>query len=177
MDLDTAKDLLHKALVKTESLKDQDAEELLTQLDLLPLAIKQATAYINRNNTTLSKYLSLLGRNTKGERGIILALSKDFQDDGRYPDSTNAVAKTWLISFQQIQRQDLLAAEYLRFMSCLNPKQIPKSVLPSSGSEIEAEDAIGTLDAYSFISRLSLTQQRTDKYFDMHRLVHLATRN
>ena len=54
-----------------------------------------------------------------GEEEIIEVLSKDFEDQGRYRDMKNPIATTWLISFDQILRQDQLAAEYLSFMSCL----------------------------------------------------------
>ena len=84
----------------------------------------------------------------------------------------NPVATTWLISFEQIRQRDPLAAEYLSFMACVEPKDIPQSLLPPGPTRKKEIDAIGTLNAYSFIVR-----RPTDMALDLHRLVHLATRN
>jgi hypothetical protein len=48
---------------------------------------------------------------------------------------------------------------------------VPQSLLLPGPLRKREIDAIGTLDAYSFITRLS-----TDIAFDIHRLVHLAMR-
>jgi hypothetical protein len=84
----------------------------------------------------------------------------------------NPVATTWLISFEQIQRRDALAADYLSFMCYIDPKDIPQSLLPPGPSRKKEVEAIGTLDAYSFISK-----RPADLALDLHRLVHLSTRN
>ncbi|KAJ9662196.1 hypothetical protein H2198_001547 [Neophaeococcomyces mojaviensis] len=84
----------------------------------------------------------------------------------------NPVATTWLISFKQIRRSDPLAADYLSFIACVNPRDIPESLLPPGPSRNQEVKAIGTLAAYSFISR-----RPVDFLLDLHRLVHLATRN
>lgn len=57
-------------------------------------------------------------------------------------------------------------------MSCVDPKNIPQSLLPLGLSRKKEIDAIGTLYGYSFISR-----RPADLALDLHRLVHLATRN
>ena len=57
-------------------------------------------------------------------------------------------------------------------MCCIHPSDIPESLLPPAQSRKKAIDAIGTLTAYSFVSRRS-----ADSSLDLHRLVHLATRN
>jgi hypothetical protein len=54
---------------------------LLRELTYLPLAIIQVIAYINKNESTLTKYLLLL---IEKEEEIIDLLSKDFKDKGRY---------------------------------------------------------------------------------------------
>jgi hypothetical protein len=65
-------------------------------------------------------------------------------------------------------------------MACLEVKSIPQSLLPihSSGTQAMSNQmtkAIGTLRGYAFIQR----QQGNplNPLYDMHRLVHLATRN
>ncbi|TVY18739.1 Kinesin light chain [Lachnellula arida] len=158
--------LIDKSLVET---RPADAKAILTWLTHLPLAIAQAAAYINENGATLADYLALVHCQ---EQEIIDLLTDQFEDDARYPDSKNPVATTWLISFQQIQQRDPLAAEYMAFMACIDHKDIPQLLLPPGSSRKQEMDAIGTLSAYSFITR-----RAEDLAIDLHRLVHLTIRN
>jgi tetratricopeptide (TPR) repeat protein len=170
MDEVTAIDVLKKSLIQVDLLNDYEATTaLLHQLTFLPLAITQAAAYINENGLSLADYVSLL---QKQEEDVIDLLSEDFEDEGRYCDIKNPVATTWLISFNQIQLLDHLAADFLSFMSCVNPRDIPRSLLPPALSEKRMTDALGLLNAYSFISI-----QPVNQFLSLHRLVHLATRN
>ena len=170
MDEEAAAQLLQNCLIYPSLVNNrQDAVALLVELTCLPLAIVQAAAYINENGIALADYLLLLANQ---EEDVIDLLSEDFEDDGRYHNTKNPVATTWLISFEQIQRRDTLAAEYLSFMCCIDPKDIPQSLLPPGRSRKKEIEAIGTLNAYSFISK-----RPTDLALDLHRLVHLATRN
>ena len=170
MDEETCTQMLAKSLADLSILRNhQDTADLVKQLTFLPLAISQAAAYINKNRIAFADYLLLL---KKHEESAIEILSEDFQDEARYQDVKNPVAATWLISFNQIRQHDPLAAEYLSIMSCIDPKAIPQSFLPPAKSRKAEVDAIGTLDAYSFVNRQSAGQS-----LDLHRLVHLATRN
>lgn len=160
--------ILERSLVQHNLIKNHDTTEtLLEKLCFLPLAITQASAYINKNGVSLSAYLDLL---QDQESEVVDILSEDFQDIGRYKDIKNPVIATWLISFKQIQKQDQLAADYLSFMCCLNPRNIPSSLLPMPTTRKHQVDALGLLDAYCFINR-------HDNNINMHRLVHIATRN
>jgi hypothetical protein len=58
---------------------------------VLPLAIIQAAAYINENESTIAGYLSLIAEK---EEEIIYLLGKDFEDNGRHRDVKNPVATT-----------------------------------------------------------------------------------
>ncbi|RMZ88740.1 hypothetical protein DV736_g4036, partial [Chaetothyriales sp. CBS 134916] len=152
----------------------QDAIVLLTKLTFLPLAIVQAAAYINENGITLAEYSSLL--ETK-EEDVIDLLSEELESHGRYQQGMrNPVATTWLVSFDQIRRRYPLAAEYLSFMACMDPRGIPQSLLPPGPSRKKELESVGTLAAYSFISRRPI-EGVLDRVLDLHRLVHLATRN
>ena len=170
MSEDAAKELLQKCLINP-SLTDADrsTKALLAQLTYLPLAIVQASAYINENGIPIADYILLLAEKDKS---VIELLSEDFEDEGRYYNIKNPVATTWLISFEQISQRDTLAAEYLSFMSCVEPKDIPESLLPTGPSRKKEMDAIGTLNAYSFVTR-----RPAGSVLDLHQLVHLATRN
>lgn len=165
-----ATQLLKNSLVNSDLMDDaQNVTALLAALTCLPLAITQAIAYINANEITLADYVSFLGEK---EEETIEILSEGFEDFGRYQDIKNPVATTWLISFERIRRADPLAAEYLSFMACVNPRNIPQFLLPPGTSRKKEIEATGTLTAYSFVGR-----RAANDAFDMHRLVHLATRN
>jgi len=99
-------------------------------------------------------------------------LSKEFEDNARYNNIKNLVSTTWLISFEQIRNRDPLAADYLSFIACINPKDIPQSLLLAGASRKREIDAIGTLNAYSFISK-----RPADTALNLHRLVHLLAQN
>ena len=171
MEEDVALRMLQNCLHDKTLMQNQDdGMKLLDQLTYLPLAIAQAAAYINENDVTLSEYSALL---SDREESAIEVLSEDFEDQGRYhsPHTRNPVATTWLISLEHIRRQDCLAVEYLSFMACIDPRDIPLSLLP--GATLKKKlDAIGTLNAYSFITKRTSAQSR-----DIHPLVHLVTRN
>jgi tetratricopeptide (TPR) repeat protein len=172
LDERTAMHILNESLVQKELLNDRKATvDLLSQLAFLPLAIVQAANYINENNISLGDYLELLQEH---ESEVVTLLSESFGDDWRYQDMQNPVATTWLISFQQIQRMDPLAAEYLSVMGCLHPRDIPQSLLPAAPSKKRELEAIGLLKAYSFIS---VSGRSDDACFNLHRLVYLAIRN
>ena len=149
----------------------RDAVSLVGELTYLPLAIVQAAAYISQTGITLSDYLSLLSGQ---EEEAVELLSQDFEDNTRYRDVKNPVVTTWLISFEQIQRRDALAVEYLSFMACIEPKNIPQSLLPPATTRKRLFDALGVLNAYSFVTRTSAS---SDSVLKLHRLVHLAMRN
>ncbi|TVY64167.1 Calcium-independent phospholipase A2-gamma, partial [Lachnellula suecica] len=173
MDENDAKQLLGNSLGDQKQKVSQNlgmARKLLLELTFLPLVIVQAAAYISANEASLSDYFSLL----KGtEKEAIEILSEEFTEQGRYGNSVNPVASTWLLSFKRIQNRDPLAAKILSIMSCFEPKAIPRFlIIPKGPPKKKDLDAIGTLKAYSFI-----TEQEGPQLYDLHRLVHLATRN
>jgi Tetratricopeptide repeat len=153
----------------------------MSQASSLPsLAIVQAVAFLNENDVQMSEYISLY-KDTEENR--IDLLSQDFEDQSRYRETKNPVAITWYISFEQIQKQDPLAADYLSFMACVACESIPTSLLLSGRSTITQKKAIGTLTAYAFVASQQRPQKQEQEVgvgeacFDVHQLVHLATRN
>ncbi|KAK4220909.1 hypothetical protein QBC38DRAFT_157665 [Podospora fimiseda] len=86
-----------------------------------------------------------------------------------------------LISFQNIARDNALAATFLETMCFLTDKAIPLEMMTlrhddgsvASGTALALDEAIGTLKAYGFV-----TERPAEKgSYDVHRLVQLATRN
>jgi len=160
--------LLERSLIRREPLQDSViATELLRELAHHPLAITQAAAYLNRNQVSIAKYLGLL----KGpERDLVSLMSREFRDSTQHDSSQKAVATTWLVSIDQIRKIDPAAVDLLSFMSQIEWKAIPESLLPRLESEEQMLHAIGTLSGYAFVSK------RDKNLLDMHRLVHVATR-
>ncbi|KAG9383207.1 Pfs Nucleoside phosphorylase [Pyrenophora tritici-repentis] len=107
------------------SIGNVTVREFLGMLAFLALAIVQAVAFINRNDSTLSGYIRLY-RASEEEAGKLL--SKEFKDQSRYEEIENAIATTWYISFEQIQKHDKVAAGYLSFMACTTNNNIPLHV-------------------------------------------------
>ncbi|KAI1439358.1 hypothetical protein F5Y02DRAFT_424100 [Annulohypoxylon stygium] len=148
----------------------ESKRSLLKLLTNLPLAIKQASAYMRSNRrVTISKYLE---RCQSGDKGMVKLLSRHFEDPDRAETSLNPVATTWLISFSHILRDCPLAAQYLKHICFLAEKDIPISLLSQEPDQWETDEAISVLQGYAFI----MERQEQDS-FDIHRLVRLAMRN
>lgn len=172
LDEETGLCILEKSLLRKDVLRDRKvAVSLLKRLTFLPLAISQAVSYINKKGIKLETYIELLG----DDENVIKLLKEDFEDEHRrFIDSTsqNAVFKTWSISFNRVKAENKLAVKILEYMACLNPENIPLSLLPLNKSKKEITDAIGLLSAYSFI------ETHTDhNVYSIHRLVHLVVRD
>jgi hypothetical protein len=169
LNLVAASDLFKKMLTRKDLFYEEAiASKLLAELDFLPLAITQAAAYINVNPVSVNEYVGHL-RGT--ESNLVYIMSEEMSDGTQYKHTVNAVAKTWLMSFEQIVRQDADAANLLQYMSCIEWKAIPRSILPAFEPEARMTTALGTLWSYSFI-----TARDDSKKYDMHRLVHVAAR-
>jgi len=167
MSEDASSQLFQKCLVNTHTANSLPVQKgLFTRLRCLPLAITQATAYIKENAISVGEYLLLFNKKVD-EFGYIL--SESHKEHGH--SEMYLVGVTWLLSLEQIRRRDSLAAEYLSFMVCVEPNDIPQSLLPLGPSQKEQMDAMAVLSAYSLIST-----HADGKTFDIHRLVHLAAR-
>ncbi|QYS99511.1 hypothetical protein H0G86_006637 [Trichoderma simmonsii] len=166
---------LLRAKLKDISATNTQLSTLSSQLEHLPLALAQAAAFIQETSITVHKYLQLL---SNSDMDIVHLLSRDFETVGRDTEAPQAVAQTWMLSFQQIEQQHVLASELLSFMSMLDRQDIPAEFLSHYGGqagdgvprgEMELTEALGILKAFSFVTE-------TSGSFDMHRLVQLVTR-
>lgn len=163
-------DFLRRSLAHKELIKDEiAATKFLEELTYLPLAIVQAAAYLNCNpHLTIQRYIDLLHGTDNAIKSL---MAQEFPDDTRYQGVGNAVATTWIVSFTQIQQTNPDAYKLLSFLSCVEPKAIPQSLFPQMESQHDQESAIGTLVGFAFLAR-----RGDDDIYDMHSLVHLATR-
>ncbi|KAM0542036.1 hypothetical protein ACHAO7_010158 [Fusarium culmorum] len=169
MDKEDARTLLQSSVIQKDHMQNTDlADRLLRELAYLPLAITQASAYMSINRISIKEYMRLL-QNT--DQDMVELLSIAFRDGTHYDAAQGAVITTWIVSFEQIRVLHEEAATLLSFASCLEPKAIPRTLLPRLGTEQSMTRAIGILCGYSFLS-----QREDGDMFDMHSLVHLATR-
>ncbi|KAH7111687.1 hypothetical protein B0J13DRAFT_271862 [Dactylonectria estremocensis] len=175
MYMEESEQLLRTRL-KGISTTSADLSMLSSQLKHLPLALAQAAAFIQETNITVAKYLQLL---SNSDKDIVHLLSKEFETVGRDSEAPQAVAQTWILSFQQIEQQHALASELLSFMSFLDCQDIPARFILHYGqqkrnggpwSDIELTEALDTLKSFSFVT------EENSGSFDMHRLVQLVTR-
>ncbi|KAF4433445.1 Kinesin light chain [Fusarium acutatum] len=167
MDDEDAKALLQVSLIQKDQMQDMDIiQKLLHKLAYLPLAITQASAYMKINEISVNEYLHLL-QNTNQD--MVELLSCGYRDRTHYDSSQGAVATTWIVSFKQIRALHGDAATLLSATAHLEPKAIPRALLPPLGSGQNMTRAIGILCGYSFLSK-----REDGETFDMHSLVHLA---
>ncbi|KAL2142256.1 hypothetical protein VTI28DRAFT_1393 [Corynascus sepedonium] len=120
---------------------------LSSRLEHLPLALVQAAAFIQENSIDVRKYLELLD---SSDQNLINLLSEESETEGRDSETPRAVAETWFLSFEQIQRQDVFAR-------------------PGGQGEMQLTKALGVLKAFSLVA------EEKDHGLDMHRLVQLVT--
>lgn len=173
---------------------DIDAKVLVSELGFISLAIAQATAYLLKHpRMSASEYVDML-RNDESCQQLLNSNNGSLR---RKLGVSNAIMKTWQVSFNQMKTENSAAADLLAQMSVLDRHSIPAYLwvgLPeglegfeerfgekynpmydcdiySNMSDLEFEQAIAVLLDYSF-----LKQQQEDDLFDMHRLVQLATR-
>ncbi|KAH7460536.1 hypothetical protein FOMA001_g19548 [Fusarium oxysporum f. sp. matthiolae] len=174
MGLKEASGLLKKSLIDEggprhdELHDDETVTKLIEILTFLPLAIAQAAAYMNTYETSIAEYIRLF--KDRDERSMMELLEQGHDDDTYYHSSQSAVATTWIVSFDRIRRSDPAAAHILSFMAFIEPRAIPRSILPVLETEQQTTHAIGILLGHGFLS-----QRGRDATFDMHSLVHLVT--
>jgi hypothetical protein len=145
------------------------AAEIVREMDGLPLALEQAGAYIEENQSSLADYLKAY----RQRQASLLARQGRTSRD--YP---NSVATTWSLSFQQVEQNNSTAAELLRFLAFLAPDAIPEELIVEGASEpgpkLKAIESDETLlnEAIGTLRRYSLVQRNIDKHLlAIHRLV------
>ena len=151
-------------------------QELARELERTPLALVQAASFMSQNCISLDMYLRMYG---ESDMSKIKLLSEDFEDDIRDSDAKNPIATTWIISFDYIRMHVPQAAELLSLMSIMDAQNIPDFLMPQGEDAISFNKAIGTLEAFGFISTKKQLPGPIQQHrlFDLHRLVRLAIRN
>jgi tetratricopeptide (TPR) repeat protein len=168
-------DQLLRAHLDGINVTSSESSALSSRLEHLPLALVQAAAFIQENTIDVGQYLELLDNS---DQDLVDLLSEEFETNGRDSETPRAVAETWILSFEQIQRQNAFAGELLSLMSLFDRQAIPLEFL-SRYSEQQGQEqtggvrltkALGVLKAFSFVV------EEKNHGLDMHRLVQLVTR-
>lgn len=148
---------------------------LASRLEQLPLALAQAAAFMQENTISVDSYLRMLDQS---DHNLISLLGEEFETIGRDSEMPHAVAATWMLSFEQIERQNSFASQLLSLMSLFDRQAIPMDFLSSPKElqkshspreDIQLVKALGLLKAYSLVT------EENGHSLAMHRLVQLVT--
>ncbi|KAJ5976534.1 hypothetical protein N7481_010241 [Penicillium waksmanii] len=182
-----ALELLQKKLLQPEG--NQESLQLVTMLEFMPLAIIQATHYIQNRapRYSISQYLKDF---QQSDWEAIKLLKEGANHLHRDWEAKTSIQVTWQMSFDRLRQIKPSAAQLLSLMSFFDRQEIPDILLrnrlkSTSSSELlhvhndeksesdkrlDFEDDIVTLKNYSLISVCENTAS-----FSMHRLVQLTT--
>lgn len=149
------------------------ANHIATMMDGLPLALDQAGAYIEETQSNLADFLSLLQHHP-----IALLGERDSHADHPF-----SVTQTFVLAFEQLCREDQVAADLLTLCCFFAPEQIPEESIcqdahhlgqPLAGvfaDPLQFNAALRHLLAYALLQRNPET-----KTLSMHRLVQIVLR-
>ena len=196
MDKSHALALFKKKLRVLED--SNDIAELAAALEFMPLAIVQAAAYISQRapRCSVRRYLNDFQKSDRKKTSLLDYKGGHLRRDR---EAQNSIIITWYISFEHIRQTSPSAANLLSLMSFFDRQGIPEALVrnqaetgndhrsreePYKEDEKEDdedsasnpdkddrfEDDVDILRNYSFISI------ETDRTFEMHALVQLATR-
>ena len=169
MSQEEAQQLLGEPLMSSSTVKDR--QDLLEELDYLPLAITQAVAYMTKRRKSISQYLGIFRQSDSTK---IRLLKHEFSDYGREGKRMESLATTFVVSFEYLRKDHPHAADLLSMMSFFDRDRIPGGVLHrKDANPLDFEDAVGLLVAFSFVTQ---NDSREGASYGMHRLVYLATR-
>ena len=160
--------LLRSYLASSIDVTTDDLERLVEALDRLPLAITQAAAYMTEQVITVEEYFSMLQDEDEDMQEL---LSESLSDDRRTDGESNSVIKTWKLSFDQITKQNLRAAQMLSLMAMFDRQGIPSTLLKRKDEPKRVFiRALALLQNFSLI-----TKGPQAETYEMHRLVQLST--
>jgi tetratricopeptide (TPR) repeat protein len=115
--------------------------ELCAELGYLPLAIKQAGAYVRQTSVTPERYLELLRANP----------AVMYDQAARGSDAERTIARIWRITLDTVSDTPL-AGHLLRIMAWWAPQAIPRALLDPVAAPAEVTTALGELAAYNMIA-------------------------
>ncbi len=173
MGLKEGREFLLNRTNRLEYVSDEErkkATDIAIVLDLLPLALDQAGAYIEETGCSFSDYLL-----------VYQARRKELLDrrggNGATKEHPVSVAATFSLSFQKVEQANPSAAELLRLSAFLAPDKIPEELIRDcanlwSSPLQQAADLFAFNGMMEELLKYSLVNRLLDnKAFSIHRLV------
>jgi tetratricopeptide (TPR) repeat protein len=158
-------------LQRRVGLDKADANRLTEALGDLPLALEQASAYLEQTHTPPAEYLELLAARTW----------ELFSVD--HPaTSEQTIATTWKVSLERVRAQGPAAEELLTLCAFMAPDEIPRQLFadhPDVLPELLAaavRDRLAYQQALAVLDRFSLVTI-TDRSLSVHRLLQTVVRH
>ena len=158
-------------------------KELVEFLNLVPLAISQAGAYMAQTETSPTEYLRECGGSwDTNDSGLERAMLEDEGDLRREDQASellrkeeeekkHAVMHTWRVTFRRLEQTHPKSADLLSLMVFYHSKGIPQYLLQDDRNGCSFKDALKPLLTFD------LVQITSNNTIAMHRLVQVATRN
>ena len=154
-------------------------DNIIQELDYLPLAMEQAGAYISKIKCSFQDYLS-----SYHERGLAL-LEKYPATTGKYPKS---VATTWSLNFEQVIEKSPFSADLLYASAFLNHDEIPFEIISLGASELGPilssalanveKDRLVLDEIFEPLTQYSLIQRDSGSHtYSIHRLVQAVLKD
>jgi transcriptional regulator with XRE-family HTH domain len=147
------------------------AQQIVSEMGGLPLALEQAGAYIDATRCDISDYMHLF-------RTAQHRLLGDHELSSNHPLS---VSRTFTLVFEKVEQRNPLAAELLTICAFLAPDAIPEmfflegASLLGSTFEARTADPLAFSEAIKVLLSYSLIQRHTTTHtITVHRLVQVV---
>jgi len=166
---------LDATLEQAEASERALAFTITQELGGLPLALDQAGAYIEETRCSLADYLQFY----RSHRAELLK-----ERGGKVPDHPEPVAATWSLSFAQVQKRSLAAADLLRVCAFLHPDAIPEEMIIEGATTLGpslqamAQNPLAFNQALRVLLSYSLLKRQVEKrLLSIHRLVQAVLKD
>lgn len=184
MDMEEATALLTVARGRESTLTEPKVDDLVTELECLPLAVSQAGRFMRRLSMSAETYLDQLKQRTT--RLELLNISDT--DRYRRPEASNSILETWRISTDRIWAESKMSYYILHVVAYLDYQNIPEELMAAAAKLVSAADnwrsaqptELETLSSIARLRELSFISLRnsgdTKPSYEMHKLVQEALR-
>ena len=162
MEPPEAADLLERQLISPDT---AGAADLVEELGYLPLAITQVAAVLNEKQMPIPE---LLARMRRSSESVSSLLGQEFSDNTY---SAGSMGTVFLTTFNQLRKSNRDAVNILEFLACIEPDNIPQSILSPLETEERLAHAVSTL-----LEDHLLKRDEDSGLLKMHRLVQMEVR-
>jgi hypothetical protein len=183
LDANDAHDFLRRRTGRADA-SGRELEALVNlaeEVGYLPLALEQAAAYIIDRDVKFADYLSSYLQG--GARLRVGLLEKMPPEMGNREKRSLAV--TWLLNFEEIQRESAASADLLRFFAFLAPDDIPFELVTGGAVELgehvrsalpgKKNEPLALMDLVEPLRRYSLVAADKEMcVLNIHRMVQLV---